>query len=237
MTWMQTAARRVVFAAIFAPALSVAQAASAAEGDRAAPASGLASLPYYNWTGAYVGGHMAYSEGRTRNTLFDPDPTGSSNTFGSLYGGVQIGYNYLLPSHVLLGVEADISFPYFLEGGDVVSTRPTTQGAVTETVDFVSTLRGRVGYAFDRWLIYGTGGFAWLQGRFGESPGTVSEEDVRRRIHTGWSLGAGTEVAIAPDWTARLEYRYGQFGGATASFPSSTRFESAMDEHSLRAGA
>src|ERR1700693_4723329 len=135
-----------------------------AAGEVTMPGNSRASLPYYNWTGLYVGGHMAYSEGRTRNTLFDPGPTGSSNSVGSLYGGVQIGYNYLLPSRILLGVDADISFPYFLEGGDVVSTRATSQGVATETVDFVATMRGRVGYAFDRWLIYGTGGFALLQG-------------------------------------------------------------------------
>jgi high affinity Mn2+ porin len=149
---------------------------------------------------------------------------------------VLIGYNHLLPSRVLLGGEAHISFAYFLEGSDVVSTRANARGAVTETVDFVSTLRGRIGYAFDRWLIYGTGGFVWLQGRFGESPGVVGEEDVRRRFHAGWSLGTGAELAVAADWTARLEYLYGQFASATASFPSGTRLASTMEEHSPRLG-
>jgi high affinity Mn2+ porin len=200
------------------------------------PGNSLATVPYYNWTGAYVGGHIAYSQGQTRDTLFDPDPTGSGNSFGSLYGGVQVGYNYLLPSRILLGVEADISFPYFLEGGDVVSTRASAHGAVSETVDFSSTVRGRLGYVFDRWLVYATGGFAWSQGRFGESPGTDGDEDVRHRIRTGWSLGAGTEVAIAPEWSAKVEYLYDHLGSASVSFPSGTRFASAMDEHSLRLG-
>jgi high affinity Mn2+ porin len=227
--------RKSLWASSAPMAMVIVHVASSAAAEPASQMGALAELPY-NWTGMYVGGHMAYSEGRTRNTLFDPEPTDSSNAFGSLYGGVQIGYNYLLPSRILLGVEADISFPYFLEGSDVVSTRATAQGAATETVDFVSTLRGRVGYAFDHWMIYGTGGLTWLQGRFGESPGTVSEEDVRRRIHTGWSVGAGAEVPVAPNWTARLEYIYGQFGGAIVSFPSGTRFESTMDEHSFRLG-
>src|SRR5271166_5353395 len=54
----------------------------------------------YDWTGAYLGGHVAYSRGSANSTLFDPDASDASNSFGSLYGGVQAGYNYVLPSHV-----------------------------------------------------------------------------------------------------------------------------------------
>ena len=128
-----------------------------------------APAPYYDWTGFYVGGHVAYSLGRVNSTLSDPDPTASSNSFGSLYGGVQAGYNYVLPSRLLLGIEADITFPNFqtYENG-VIFTGATTQGTtVTDQIDYIATLRGRFGYAFDRWLVYGTGGLAWSQARFG----------------------------------------------------------------------
>lgn len=191
----------------------------------------------HDWSGFYLGGHVGYGRGYARDTLFDPGATDRSNSFGSLFGGMQIGYNHLLPSRILLGIEADISFPNFFEGDDVASTRATAQSVVIEKIDFISTLRGRLGYAFDYWLIYGTGGFAWSQARFLESPGAVNDEDKVLRLRTGWALGAGAEVAIGPDWTARLEYLYDRLGNATAVFPSGTRYEStAIDVHTLRVG-
>jgi high affinity Mn2+ porin len=69
----------------------------------------------YDWSGFYVGGHVGYSRGYGRNTLFDPNQTAAVSSFGSLFGGLQFGYNYLLPSRVLVGIEGDISFPNYLE--------------------------------------------------------------------------------------------------------------------------
>jgi high affinity Mn2+ porin len=97
-----------------------------------------------DWSGFYVGGHTGYSRGQGRNTLFDPDPTAASSSFGSLFGGLQFGYNYLLPLRLLLGIEGDFSFPAFLDDG-IVASRSTPSSAVTEKLDFVSTVRGRAG--------------------------------------------------------------------------------------------
>jgi high affinity Mn2+ porin len=192
--------------------------------------------PSFDWSGLYVGGHVAYGRGQTGNTLFDPDPTQSSRSFGSLYGGLQMGYNYVLPFRLMLGAEADVSFPNFLEDG-LISGRTTAQGTnVTDQIDYVATLRGRVGYAFDDWLIYATGGFAWSQARLVEASGFASDTDKELPTRTGWVAGVGTEVAIAPDWTARLEYLYDRFGSVTANFPSGTGYTSAFDLHMLRLG-
>ena len=218
-------------------ALAVADPASHAYAEPARRASVLSALPYYDWTGAYVGGSVGYTQGHDDNTLFDPAPTRAGNSFGSLHGGLRMGYNYLLPSRLLLGVEADISFPNFFEGDDVAATRATALGSVVEKVDFVSTLRGRVGYAFDHWMIYATGGFAWSLGRFIESPGVVKEEDRVFSLRSGWALGAGAEVAVAPQWTASLEYLYGHFGQAGVTFPSGTQYASTIDDmHTVRLG-
>ncbi|MGO9629416.1 MAG: carbohydrate porin [Xanthobacteraceae bacterium] len=197
-----------------------------------------APVPYYDWTGFYVGGHVAYSFGRVNSTLSDPVPTASSNSFGSLYGGVQAGYNYVLPSRVLLGVEADITFPNFetYENG-VIFTGATAQGTtVTDQIDYIATLRGRFGYTFDRWLIYATGGLAWSQARFGETPGVASDEDVILLTRVGSALGLGAELAIAPDWTARIEYLYDRFGTVAGVFPSGTGYQSVFDVQTLRVG-
>src|SRR5438874_4867369 len=144
------------------------QAAAAAD---PAPLKAPAKVRAYDWSGFYLGGHFGYSRGRGTTTLFDPGPASSSAPLGALYGGVQFGYNHLLPSGLLLGVEADFSFPNFLETDDLVAARTTTRDStVTERLDYVGRVRGRVGYAFDRWLVYGIGGLAWSQARFTESP-------------------------------------------------------------------
>jgi high affinity Mn2+ porin len=190
----------------------------------------------FDWTGAYFGGHVGYSRGYGRSTLFDPDPTAAGTAFGSLFGGLQFGYNYLLPSRLLVGIEGDISFPNFLDDG-IVTSRPTPTGAVTEKLDFVSTVRGRVGYAFDPWLIYATGGLARSQARFLEDSGLTGNEDKVLRMRAGWALGAGAELAIAPGWSARLEYLYDRLGKASGTFPSGTGYESTtVDLYSLRLG-
>ena len=190
----------------------------------------------FDWTGAYFGGHVGYSRGYGRNTLFDPDPTAAGTSFGSLFGGLQFGYNYLLPSRLLVGIEGDISFPNFLDDG-IVASRPTPTSTVTEKLDFVSTVRGRAGYAFDHWLFYATGGLAWSQARFLEDSGLTGNEDKILRMRAGWALGAGAELAIAPGWTARLEYLYDHLGKASGTFPSGTGYESTtVDLYSLRLG-
>src|SRR6476660_2800495 len=96
-------AKAVLWACLALGAPISAEPAGADDGRAAKPASALAALPYYDWTGLYVGGSVGYGRGHTRNTLFDPAPVGAGNVFGSPYGAVHIGYNYLLPSRLLIG--------------------------------------------------------------------------------------------------------------------------------------
>ena len=192
--------------------------------------------PYYDWTGFYVGGHVAYSLGRADSTLSDPTPRPSSNAFGSLYGGLQAGYNYVLPSRVLLGIEADITFPYFFEDGTIFTGGTARGSTVSDQIDYIATVRGRFGYAFDRWLIYATGGLAWSQARFGETPGVASDEDLVLLTRVGSAIGLGAELAIAPDWSVRVEYLYDHFGSVAGVFPSGTGYQSVFDIQTLRLG-
>lgn len=209
-------------------------AGSAAEAADLQPA--ITQGPPFDWSGWYVGGHVGYSRGYGRNTLFDPDPAVAAASFGSLFGGLQFGYNYQLPSRLLLGIEGDISFPNYLDDG-IVAFRTTPFSAGTEKLDFVSTVRGRAGYAFDHWLFYATGGFAWSQARLLEDSNSTGNEDKVLRMRTGWAVGAGAELAIAPGWTARLEYLYDRLGKTSGTFPSGTGYESAMvDLNSVRVG-
>jgi len=236
--------RRVVR---FGPTIATAATIGLGAGDAAAqsvmPTKTAGPAPYgvssaYDWSGFYVGGHVAYSLGRAASTLSDPASTVSGNSFGSLYGGVQGGYNYVLPSRLLLGIEADVTFPNFqtyTEG--LIFTGATAQGTtVTDQIDYMATLRGRFGYAFDHWLIYGTGGFAWSQARFGETPGVASDEDKILLTRTGWALGLGAEFAITQDWTAQIEYLYDGFGRVGSVFPSGIGYQSVFDVETLRLG-
>jgi high affinity Mn2+ porin len=192
--------------------------------------------PYFDWTGFYVGGHVGYSRGNARVNLVDDDPTNFKSSFGSLFGGLQGGYNYVLPSRFLLGIEADASFPNYLSADDVVWFRTTPNTDIAEKIDYMGTLRGRFGYAFDHWMVYATGGFAWSLGRFLQTPGAVDDIDKALHLHTGWAAGGGGEVAIAPSWIARLEYLYRNFGRAEVTFPSGTTAGSSYDVHTIRAG-
>src|SRR5215510_1918069 len=186
------------------------------------------ATPYFDWSGFYVGGHVGYSRGNARVNLADDDVTNFSHRFGSLIGGLQGGYNYVLPSRLLLGVEADASFPNYLAADDLAWFRTTPDTDIVEKIEFMSTVRGRLGYA--------TGGFAWSLGRFLQTPGVIDDADKALHLHTGWAAGAGAEFAIAPNWTARLEYLYANFGHADVLFPSGTTAGSAYDVHMIRGG-
>ncbi len=220
--------------AVVAGIVLVALASDATAADMAVKASPPPST--YDWSGFYVGGHVAYSLGGVTSTLSDPTPTGAENSFSSLHGGVQGGYNYVFPSRLLLGAEADITFPNYFEDGAIFTAATPRGTSVTDQIDYIATLRGRVGYTFDHWLIYGTGGFAWSQARFGETPGVASAEDKILLTRTGWTLGLGAELPIAPDWTARIEYLYDSFGGVAGVFPSGTGYRSTFDIQTLRLG-
>ena len=206
--------------------------------DRMPVKSRAASVAPYDWTGFYVGGHVGYGRGHADAALTDfgapADNFGSS--FGSLTGGIQIGYNYILPSRILLGVEADASFLNYLSADDVAWSRITAVADTAEKVDYMATLRGRLGYVFPHWIIYATGGYAWSLGRYLQNPGVIEDIDKALHLHTGWAVGGGTEFALSRNWTARLEYLYASFGHGDVTFPSGTSVESSSDVQSVRFG-
>jgi high affinity Mn2+ porin len=194
------------------------------------------AIATYDWSGFYAGGNVGYGRGYGRNTAFDPNPIALDSFFGSPFGAVQFGYNYRLPSRLLVGIEGDFSFPNFLDDG-IVASRSSSAGAIIEKLDFVSTVRGRAGYTFDHWLFYATGGLAWSRTRFLQDSDSTGNEDKVLRTRLGWALGAGAELAISSDWTARFEYLYDRLGKASGTFPSGTGYESTTVElNSFRIG-
>ena len=189
----------------------------------------------FDWTGLYIGAHAGYSRGSSSAVLSDPATLAASNTFSGTIGGVQAGYNVLLSSGLLFGVEADITFPNYLTSNSVVSLLATAQSDVTEQWDYVATARGRVGYAAGPWLAYATGGLAFAGERFLNSPANGTDEKILN-TRLGWSAGGGLEYAFAPHWSARLEYLYSRFERADIRFPSGTQYTTTLDFQSLRLG-
>ena len=229
--------------------------------------SGLVPLPVQasvskinDWTGFYVGTHFGYAAGASNWSAtqaggsasrlmgrldFYPQYDAFKGT-GSFSSGLQAGYNFQSASRLLLGVEADISFPNSVSATHTFSTASGDQASYGETVLHSGSVRGRVGYAFDDWLVYGTGGFGWSYDQLTRTqltgspiggsavPGTVEKHSLWR---LGWVAGAGVELPVAPGWTAKLEYLLSEFGGHSISFPAGAqKFEGGFASHSIRLG-
>jgi opacity protein-like surface antigen len=157
-----------------------------------------APVSVYSWTGFYVGAHAGYSWGNaTADTPFD------ISINGWLLGG-QAGYNYMFPSNIVVGIEGDIAWSG--EEGSI-DLGPN----VTQSLDWLGTVRARVGYAFGNWMPYITGGFAVAGATRTSTIGPSSET----KTHTGHVLGAGVEWAFAQNWTANLGYQYVDLGAQT----------------------
>jgi high affinity Mn2+ porin len=212
-----------------------------------------------DWTGFYLGGHLG---GVTSTSDWSATQGGGAaalngsidlfNTYdafkgtGSYFVGLQAGYNRMLPSRFLLGVEMDVSAPNTLSGSQTISSVASGQASYTDTVLDFGTLRGRVGYAFDNWLVYGTGGVAWtydklertqLAGMPVGASVAIGTAEAALLWRWGWAAGAGVEVPIAQNWTAKVEFLTTEFGNRQKSFPAAGQaYTSDLSMQSLRLG-
>jgi outer membrane immunogenic protein len=166
----------------------------------------------YNWTGIYLGAHVGYGWGRKEWT----DPAGppfdaGTHTADGWLGGLQAGANYQIGAWVL-GIEGQYSWAK-LEGSHAIPFDPVD---ILETkVHWLATLTGRVGYAFDRTLIYAKGGAAWIKDAYGKVDlGVV--EGIASATRTGWIVGGGVEYAFWNAWSVKVEYNYMDFGTGRA---------------------
>jgi len=186
--------------------LALAKPAAAAEATwKPLPLKGKAAVRQaYDWTGLYIGGHFGYGGGSLGPDT-NPLPLQGvllPHSVTGVIGGYQVGYNRELANHVVLGVEADASFAGAVDQIAVAGMNAT---ASNTTIDYVGTLRGRVGYAFDRLMPYVTGGFAWGHPHVEINDGSGA---VVGRYQPGWTVGLGVEYALSGNWTAKLEYDY-----------------------------
>ena len=224
---------RLIVALLGATVLSVSSAHVATAADMPTKAPVSAPIPYYDWTGFYIGGNVGgawanvthTSSSTTTGVVRDTNRQNAS----SVIGGGQVGYNWMATPNWVLGIEADIS------AANLSSSHTRSNGADTASnkINDFGTVRGRLGYAWQNLMLYGTGGYAWAYDKASRTqiigatgaatPGTV--ENLSKTL-SGWTIGGGLEWGFARNWSAKVEYLYMNFGSAGFAFPLSLRTES-----------
>lgn len=195
--------------------LGLSSAAQAADLPNTVPAA-IPAPTYYNWSGFYIGAQVGGAVAGDNNiSQFNPPGLGGlaignrNADLSGVLGGVHAGYNVQVQNWVF-GVEADF------EGSDVGSGLPTLQTGdrAGSSLNWLGSVRGRLGYALDQLLVYGTGGLAYgeFDNRSVNRVTGIGQTFTGTRL--GWTAGAGIEYAFQPNWTARLEYRYTELDSA-----------------------
>jgi outer membrane immunogenic protein len=182
--------------------------------------------PYFSWTGFYVGANGGFGWGNSRWDF----PGGTTEDFrvSGRSVGLTAGYNHQFGA-VVVGVEGDLNWT------DIRGNTIANCGATCFTDNtWLTTVRGRVGYAADRLLPYLTAGAAIgnVKGHLGILP-----EQSDQRV--GWTVGAGAEFAFFGNWSAKAEFLYVNLdnftcGAASCGAPSPTQVK--FDAGILRAG-
>ncbi len=184
-------------------ALAVSSAQAADLPSRYSPAPAYNALPVFTWSGFYAGlnAGFGWSTGTSRN--YDPAFGRVNGSKSGFVGGAQAGYNYQFGMFVV-GAETDLQYAAV---GNKGSSYGSTYYAGNSD-GYFGTIRGRLGVAFDRALIFGTGGFAY--GNVGGNRAVDTELGRHRDNSTnwGWTLGAGAEYAITNNFTAKVEGLY-----------------------------
>jgi outer membrane immunogenic protein len=196
--------KKTVLAMTVATMAAASGAATAADLPRSpAPYYSPAPSSVYNWAGFYAGVNVGYDWGTVTNSNTKPS---------GLEGGVQGGYNWQNGQFVF-GGETDLQ----ITGAD------DTFAPYKFSNPWFGTLRGRIGYAMNNILFYGTAGLAY-GGVKGEISG-LSEQ----KTHVGWAAGLGMEVGLAPNWSAKVEYLYMDLSNRAYSITGTTNgLESSM---------
>jgi outer membrane immunogenic protein len=220
---------------IAAATLSLPGVADAADMPRKGPPLPTA----YNWTGFYVGANAGYgwADGSGTITMVNPvtgvaatgPVTGKGN---GISGGAQLGYNYQIGS-VVFGAEAD--FQASGQKGNFDGTAGANTFTSTAKVPWFATARGRIGYAFDRWLVYATGGGVYGDGKVDGTSSLTGPFSASKQFFT-YTFGGGVEAALWGRWTAKVEYLYIATPNHVPVPPTTTDISGSITSNLVRAG-
>ena len=198
-----------------APALAAVVAALCSAQAALAQNSQLPPVPFYDWTGVYVGANLGYASATINDTTTSGGTsTSSSQTMTGFVGGGQLGANFQW-NHTVFGVEVDYD----------ASSQKASSNTLTASLSSFATARARIGYAYDRIHYYVTGGGGYVQfsssGTTTDATGApVTTTGSSRR--TAWVAGAGTESAVTPNVIFRLEFLYLQLLNNTQNSATTT---------------
>ena len=189
----------------------------------------------FTWTGAYVGGNLGW-----RAANFDPVINSleiNGKTRHSLTGGGHVGYNYQVHPNVVVGLEADMQYGSGEAKGPSVAT-PAGLLSSRASIGWAGSVRGRLGYTQDNWMIYGTGGLAFADLEVQAALSTPSSVWTSKndKWAAGYTVGAGVEYMLTPNVTVRGEYLYSDYGRHTVTIPTGSQASVEVDSHSARAG-
>lgn len=175
----------------------------------------------YNWTGFYAGIHGGYGWAD-----LDADGAGTIDQNGGLIGG-QIGFNWQAPgSPWVWGLELDSAWADISDS----ATDPLF-GTAESSVNYLGSLRGRIGYAWDRTLLYATGGLGWAHNEITATGlGPIPAFSVSN-THFGFAVGGGLEYAFAGPWSAKVEYVY--YGLGSESYAG---IDADLNIHTIKGG-
>jgi outer membrane immunogenic protein len=218
--------RSVLFASVLLCAFAGAAAAADLPSRRAPVAEYVPPPPTFTWTGAYVGLDIGYAWQTARPSYYGFIP-GPHLSPSGVVGGAYLGYNYQFNQNIIVGIEGDVE-------GAGVSATDISGGKVGNNIR--GSVRGRLGYAFDRALFYATGGVtigdvSYTPGIFFFPWGNATSSTTR----AGWNLGGGMEFAFTKNWIGRVEYRYTDFGTANVA-PFGPGAAVRVKDNALRAG-
>jgi outer membrane immunogenic protein len=188
------------------------------------PAKAPAAPAVYNWSGCYLGGEGGGSWGRSEQIAGAGPATGATITGGFDLNGALAGFTFgcnLQYNNVVFGLEDDV---FWTDMHGSASDRPPFNVATTSQtkVDWVNTVRPRIGYAFDRFMVYGTAGVALARTQV-QVANPVFGALVDHQNRSGWVAGAGAEWAA---WTGpfvdvilKVEYLHSDYNGDLGSQP------------------
>ncbi|WP_420408194.1 outer membrane protein [Hoeflea sp.] len=195
------------------------------------PAGGPGITAAHDWSGFYVGAHAGGSVDSSHWNGGGVTPPFNIDGSSFVIGG-QAGYLHQFPNNWVLGVEVELSAT-FLEATGQCSN---VAASVCRTrQDWAGSVRGRLGYAFDRLMVYGTVGVAFTDYDFDQTAPAVQAWNDGAR--TGWTAGLGVEYAVTEKWSAGLEWKHYDFGNQTGTGgigPANVNFDTTSDHFAAR---
>ena len=231
--------RQILLASVGAIAI----AGSAFAADLGPPPVYVPPPPIFSWTGLYLGGQVGYAWARDNGAIINPAPgipglpssiflpftLNPNGVIGGAHAGyiLQIpGWNWFSSSGVVIGLEGDVDGTSLSRTAVVGAFPPFFQGILKTQTPVQGSIRARLGIAFDRVLIYATGGAAFADFTIAYNTLPLGGLDQITSTRSGWTVGGGLDYAITNNWSIGAEYRYSDFGSRNdfspiALFPNS----------------